>query len=527
MDELTATERDLVRAVETGEVLDLTARQDTKVRAEVIRRILMGALAEAADRRGVRLTGAELVGPVDWSDVETALPLVLDSCVAEEPVTLDWSHLRRVRFVSCRLAGLSGDRMTVRDDLSLSGTRCVGGVCLRNADIGGTVDLSWTTIEGGAATALDADGLVVGAHLALGPGCRMTSSSGGDTVRLSAARVGGQFRLPGTTIDNTGTGSALAAHSMRVTASIQVTGLRATSASAEATLTLVGLRVDSAAFFRTSTIVNTEGPAVDLLGADIRANAFLGPKLDTAGAGGRATVVLASARIGSQLRVDGTRTRRSGGIDLDLANTQVGGQLVLPIDRTSRLVVDGLTYAGVPAPAPVEDWLALLRKGTLRYAAQPYQQLAAAHRAAGHERDARRILVAQQQDLLDRGDLGGWPRRLTHWLSGALIGYGYRSWRALGWLGLTVLLAAALTFGAGTVHVKDQPPGPCTVVEKIGYAVDLAVPLVRTGGSQRCEFDTTSAAGQWQLGLGWLCQLLGWAFATVFVAGFTGLVRRS
>ncbi len=42
-----------------------------------------------------------------------------------------------------------------------------------------------------------------------------------------------------------------------------------------------------------------------------------------------------------------------------------------------------------------EAWLELLGGGTLRYAAQPYQQLAAAYRAEGHDSDVRAILIAQ------------------------------------------------------------------------------------------------------------------------------------
>jgi len=165
------------------------------------------------------------------------------------------------------------------------------------------------------------------------------------------------------------------------------------------------------------------------------------------------------------------------------------------------------------------------------YRAQPYQQLAKVHRAAGHERDARRILIAQQRDLRRRGDIGGPFRRLVHRLSGVLIGYGYRPWRPLAGLLATVFLALLLTFGAGagnmSTHSPGRPPGACTAVENVGFAVDLAVPLVKTGGSQRCEFDVTKLAGQWYLAGGWFAQVLGWAFATLFVAGYTGLVRKS
>ncbi len=41
-----------------------------------------------------------------------------------------------------------------------------------------------------------------------------------------------------------------------------------------------------------------------------------------------------------------------------------------------------------------------------------------------------------------------------------------------------------------------------------------------------CALVTSSAAGQLVAGVSWLLELSGWAFATLLVAGYTGLVRR-
>jgi hypothetical protein len=82
-------------------------------------------------------------------------------------------------------------------------------------------------------------------------------------------------------------------------------------------------------------------------------------------------------------------------VTLDLSDMRVSGGLVFApagLEHTAglrnRLALDGLTYAGLPDSSL--DWLDLLREATPRYAAQPYQQLAAAYRAAGHDsRSAR------------------------------------------------------------------------------------------------------------------------------------------
>jgi hypothetical protein len=64
------------------------------------------------------------------------------------------------------------------------------------------------------------------------------------------------------------------------------------------------------------------------------------------------------------------------------------------------------------------------------------------------------------------------------------------------------------------------------VVEQVGYALNVATPLVKVDAA-RCSVDTGSGAGQFVLASTWLLQILAWAFATLFVAGFTGLVRRN
>jgi hypothetical protein len=48
---------------------------------------------------------------------------------------------------------------------------------------------------------------------------------------------------------------------------------------------------------------------------------------------------------------------------------------------------------------------------------------------------------------------------------------------------------------------------------------------VKPDVQQRCQLDTAGAGGLVVAGT-WLLQALAWAFVTLFVAGFTGLVRK-
>lgn len=179
-------------------------------------------------------------------------------------------------------------------------------------------------------------------------------------------------------------------------------------------------------------------------------------------------------------------------------------------------------------PEPGE-WLELLARRTRTYASQPYFQLAAAYRSAGHERDVRRVHVARQRDLLRRGNLAA-GARVWHRITGATVGYGYRPAVALvWWLAVLVVSVVLVVAVAGPLGLTVRPgqPGACAVVDRIGLALDTVTPLVKLDAVQRCRLASAGGAGGLVVVAAWILQGLGWAFLTLFVAGFTGLVRRS
>jgi hypothetical protein len=196
----------------------------------------------------------------------------------------------------------------------------------------------------------------------------------------------------------------------------------------------------------------------------------------------------------------------------------------------SLIELDGLTYTGLPRPASLRSWLALLGEHTPRYTSQPYQHLAAAYRAAGHDRDARTVLMAQRRDQIQRAGLAASERAWGRF-TGVILGYGYQPWRAL--LLLFATLAAAVTLSiVGGNHgglAADSAAGTvaasCTTIDQIGIGLDLGTPLIKTGARERCQ-PTHTSTGQTLTVIGWVLQLLAWTFATLFIAGFTSAVRK-
>ncbi|NUT92051.1 MAG: hypothetical protein HOY78_08460 [Saccharothrix sp.] len=433
---------------------------DEEVPASLIRDLLTDEL----DQRGLRISGARVSGPLDLSDVRVSRPLVLRDCVVEGPVLLD-----RSRFASLDLSGLvapsvSAPWLKLDHYLLLQNARltCEDGwaLDLGEAEVGAHVSLRGSVLRG-VEYSLHAVKLRTGSHLFL------TDVRAFGTVRLDGARVGGSVRCHGARL------------------------------SAE----------DSA-----------------LLGVDLQVdeNLFLGEGFEAATTSDRvAAVRIRGARLGGQLVVRGCSLR--GSTALDVKQVRAGMEILFsPTLLHGGIDLDGLTYAGVPRDATVDEWLDMLATRTPSYASQPYLQLAAAHQAAGHERDVRRIRVAQQRDLLRRGRLTRWGR-LWHRVTGATVGYGYRPAMALVWLLGTLLTAVLLVAGiAGPAGLVRS----CSTVDQIGHALNAVTPLAKPEGV-KCQITTSTGLGSAVVVSTWVLQLLAWAFATLFVAGFTGLVRKT
>jgi hypothetical protein len=116
-------------------------------------------------------------------------------------------------------------------------------------------------------------------------------------------------------------------------------------------------------------------------------------------------------------------------------------------------------------------------------------------------------------------------------LTGLTLGYGYQPWRAL----LGLLLVLALSVGLTWILGRQGGLAPagqtsssvaCTATELVGVGLDLGTPLLKTGARETCSV-TRTAAGQWLTVVGWFLQVLAWAFAVLFIAGFTGAVRKT
>jgi len=236
--------------------------------------------------------------------------------------------------------------------------------------------------------------------------------------------------------------------------------------------------------------------------------------------------------------------------------------------KSDHLQLDRFTYEGFGGNAPVDwkprlNWLLLQPPDDIlgsRFKSQPFEQLASVLEKSGDERSAKEIRIKKQDYLRRSGKISGWLNRRLHFLLGISIGYGYRPFRALLLAVITVAMGSVVFLSAfeenyisgskvrnmlGQAYVfcgelpKSYPP-----FNPIIFSVDTFVPFLdlqmeeywkvtsaRVTRPLTCLDHTLSPHANADLNSGYIFYYylhvgLGWILATLFVGGFTGLIKR-
>jgi hypothetical protein len=533
--ELTSVEQSLVEHVGRGEWLDLAAADEVAdeaamrswgdsrtCRAAVIRDILRGRLAPDPDPHGLRLRGARITGRLDLENLTTDVSLDLKDCLLEEGVLARDARLAGVALTGCQLEHpaeppLDAARLTCSalhlGEAKIIGHAGAGAVNLNSAAIGANLNCDGAQMHNDTGPALFASSVQVGQGMFLRAGFTATGAGDLGAVRLTGARIGANLECDGASLRND-TGAALDARSLQVGQNMFLrAGFTATGTGGLGAVRLIGARI-GLSFECGASLRNDTGPALDAYGLQVGQGMVLRERFNAIG-GGDVAVNLTDARVGGRLYFD-------------------PGRLEHRTDPHDRIAVDGLTYTGVPTPIPAQNWLDLLRNGTYRYAAQPYQQLAAGYRALGNERQARQIVMAQRDDELTRTGTR-WPERLWGKITKVTLGYGYQPWRALLFLAAVVVISCLLAVTLGTHGALAQtsntatPGRPCTVIQQLSVGLDLNLPVGTSLARADCDLtkDAASATATWLTATGWVLRLLAWVFAALFIAGFTSAIRKT
>jgi cytoskeletal protein CcmA (bactofilin family) len=460
---------------------------------------------------------------------------------------------------------LTADALTVGGQVSISDFTAFGAVRLPGANIGGRLICDDAEFDGRDkyGRALLADGMKVGGGAWLG-GVRTTNGA----VRMVGAEVTGDLHFENVNLAGSDDeGRALVGDQIQVTGTMNIGPTESSDAEYGSvvahTLSLKAARIGGS--LQLKPVKLAEGPtsdgsqkvALDLTGAQIACDLLWLPGRPVLG-----QVVLEDAHV-SRL--------------IDKVADGSGGYW--PSVRDGMLRLDGLTYDrlgyGGDGDAPRTDveerlaWLGsqgkrrrgrrargkrahvmrphVMRPHVMRpqgkgrvFAAQPYEQLAKVYRQSGQDTEGRKVAIARRRDLRRYGDLTIF-RRAGNWLMDITVRYGYRTWRAVALLVALYLTAVGIFIWAQhadlmiptqvytTLHpvprtVRCTANYPC--FDPLSYAIDTVIPLVNTHQAEYWSPNAHAPRGQLLLIFTWVSTVLGWALATLVVAGYTGLVRR-
>ncbi|MGH3965667.1 MAG: hypothetical protein ACRDRY_20845 [Pseudonocardiaceae bacterium] len=525
---------DLAPDLALGPLVDegvMTSWDGTRsIAADDLRDLLRGRVVTDPDPRGLRLRAARIHGRLDLDNLTTTVKLTLLDCLLDEGITAEAAHLPGLSLRRCLLThpskpALYADELRADAGVSFDGSTILastaeGAMRMIGAQIGGELDCSGATITNPSGPALHGERLQVAGNVSLKGGFTADGDGELGAVRLAGARIGGHLDCSGATIRNRSGPALRAGGGFQVVGRVFLrSGFIADGAGERGAVRLAGAQIGGELDCSGATITSPSGPALHGEDLQVAGNVSLKGGFTADGDGELGAVRLAGARIGGKL---------------DCSGAVVGSRS----DPQHRWALDGLTYTGLPLD-PLGNgrvgWLDLFRTATPAYAAQPFQQLASVYRAAGHDRDVRQILVAQRQTQLDRGVLTGRGDRLWARTTGVTVGYGYQPWRALlfllGVVVISVVLAVTLGSHGALVHPQDpkNPTAatiPCTVTERVDVGFEVGAPFLDTHARDRCTTTNTVTGIALSYSISGL-QLLTAALAALFIAGFTGIVRKT
>jgi hypothetical protein len=180
---------------------------------------------------------------------------------------------------------------------------------------------------------------------------------------------------------------------------------------------------------------------------------------------------------------------------------------------------------------------------------QPYEHLIAVLRRQGYEKDARWVAIAKPETRRKRGGLRQWTRCWS-WVLKVILGYGYKPERALIWAFLFVFIGFRVFYWGRSEELIQPAKGPTYIGEAdngkelvssypsfdpLAYSIDTFLPIIDIQQSEYWRPDTSKkcwllqkerSCGAFLRIYLWIHIIFGWLLTTLFVIGFTGLVRK-
>lgn len=287
---------------------------------------------------------------------------------------------------------------------------------------------------------------------------------------------------------------------------------------AEGEVNLLNAKIGKDAYFTNGHFINKGGRALLAEQIEINGKSFL-HNIEATG-----LVSFAGAKISGHF--GWTRIATPKEITLDLRHARIG---TIWDDEQSwpeknHLWINELVYDHFDGRSPKDfegriKWLKL--QPDERFYPQPYEQLGKIFRKYNQEEDAKMVLIAKGKDPLWIKQMTAW-QKLWHQFFGITTGYGYRPFRALGFM-LIFFVAGWIVFSVGyhkdlISPISDNHPNFSSII----YSLDTLAPVIDLS----LEKFWIIKEGCW-LRIYMIAHIFaGWILTTLFLVGLSGLIKR-
>ena len=322
---------------------------------------------------------------------------------------------------------------------------------------------------------------------------------------------------------------------------------------ADGGVNLLGATIGGSLECQDGKFVGKETCAILLADVKVLGSVSLGKGFQAEG-----TVMLFNAKINDTILIQNVIQPEKMFLDLQFAKVRILDDSENSWPHEEKINLNGFVYDAISHDSPLDNkkrlkWLRL-QKLEKNFSPQPYEQLAKVLRALGHEEEAKNVLIGKQEDRRRYGNLTMMGKLWNRFL-GYTIAHGYRPHQTLGFALIFVILgtflfdhgysqglispskfdAKILTSTTNSIKIPQEYPEFNSFI----YSLDLFLPIVDL--RQKSYWQPNAKTGNQILRLMpllkiqwgsvvqyyfWLHILLGWTLTTLWVAGFTGLVRR-
>ena len=443
---------------------------------------------------------------------------------------------------------LNADAVTIAASVYLrDGFEAAGQVNLIRATIGGRLDCSRGKFSNVGQTAINADAATIAADVFLHNGFEAVG-----VVNLRGATIGGQLVCIGGKFSNEGQ-TAINADAATIAADVFLRD----GFEAVGQVNLVRATIGGTLFCQGGHFLNKEGDAINAEGATIGGSVFLGGKLNAFLFRAEGKVTFLNSTIDDRFELGLVEDSDSESMTLDLrfAKTNIfsfsdrnAEKIWIEQMKKGQLYLNGFAYSTINVSDNaiknklLLKWLRLQTKegsdpqSDNGFALQPYEQLAAVLKANGHQEAATEVLIAKEDDRRRYGGLTGLGKAWNCFL-GLTIAHGYRPQRALLY-SLIIMAIGWVLFDLGyknkLIAETNDTHKPYAVFDSLIYSIDVFTPIIDfhqestwiPDPNQDSKFHLLFfKTGAMLRGYFWFQIVAGWVLTSLWVAGFTGLVR--